>query len=190
MRSRNTFLPSKQKKQLNAPPKKEPWVWITRELLASDAFRLLSHPARQVLFRIVIEHMNHAGLENGRLKVTHLDFGAYGCRYPSIKTAIDELVAAGLIEIARPGRKCHGQAHGAPAEYRLTWLPVGTETDFQPPTNRWKAAKPKRAWKNFFSSNDLYPVSSNRARALACSGVGRRRARCRVPSAVSPHPRY
>jgi hypothetical protein len=87
--------------------------------------------------------MNHAGLENGRLEVTYLDFEAYGCRPMSIKKAIEELVAAGLIEIARRGRRCYGQDHGAPTEYRLTWLPVGTETDFQPATNQWKAAKPK-----------------------------------------------
>jgi hypothetical protein len=161
MRSRNTFLPLKQRRRLNAPPKNEPWSWMTRELLASDAFRLLSNAARQVLFRIIIEHLNHAGFENGRLKVTHLDFGAYGCRYPSIKGAINELVAAGLVDVAREGRRCHGEDHGAPAEYRLTWLPTGTEMDFRPATNRWKSPKPKRARKIIFSSNENVTVSSN-----------------------------
>jgi hypothetical protein len=169
MRSRNTFLPPKQKERLNAPPKNEPWAWITKDLLGSDAFRSLSVTAYRVLFRIVIEHMNHAGLENGRLKVTYLDFEAYGCRLMSIKKAIDELVAAGLIEIGRRGRRCHGQDHGAPTEYRLTWLPVGTVADFQPATNRWKAAKPKQARKIFpllavcgvVSTSDLHSVSTS-----------------------------
>jgi len=159
MRSRNTFLPPKQKARLNAPPEKEPWVWLTQELLSSDAFRSLSITAYRVLFRLIIEHTKHAGLENGRLKVTYYDFECYGCRLKSIKKAIEELVAAGLIQVTTQGRRCHGQDHGSPSEYRLTWLPVGTESDFQPATNGWKAAKPKQAGK-IFPLLAICPVAS------------------------------
>jgi hypothetical protein len=158
VRSRNTFLPRKQRERLNAPPIKDPWAWLTRDLLGSDAFRCLSAPAYRVLFRIMIEHMNHAGLENGRLKVTHDDFEAYGCRHRSVKKAIEELIAAGLIEVATQGRRSHGQDPGAPTDYRLTWLPVGTDTDFQPATNRWKSAKRKQARKIISPRAVLAPV--------------------------------
>ncbi len=162
MRSKNSFLPKKQKSRLNAPPRRlgfdEPpkgggWIWLTRELLESKAFRSLSLNACRALFRIACEHLNHAGLDNGRLKVTYNDFVAYGIRRHSIKVAIAELVRSGLVAIAQPGRHVHGEDRGAPTEFRLTWLPVGTETDFQPATNQWKN----------FSSSDATDTGSSDA---------------------------
>jgi hypothetical protein len=58
MRSKNSFLPKKQKSRLNAPPRRlgfdEPpkgggWIWLTRELLESKAFRSLSLNACRAL---------------------------------------------------------------------------------------------------------------------------------------------
>jgi hypothetical protein len=63
------FLPLKLRKKLNAPPANQPWGWFSFELLESAAMRSLSVNGRRVLDRIRLEHMAHAGLENGRLKV-------------------------------------------------------------------------------------------------------------------------
>ena len=84
-------------------------IWITKDFLGSDAFRLLSAPAHRALFRIIIEHVNHAGLENGRLKVTYRDFEAYSCRYRSIKKAIEELVRQGLSRSPAAGGDATGK---------------------------------------------------------------------------------
>jgi hypothetical protein len=150
-RSINSFLPKKQKVRLNAPPKTCGWIWFTHELLSSRAYRSLSGNAYRALSCIACEHMSHAGLENGRLKVTYDDFVTYGIRRNAIKGAIDELVASGLVAIARPGRHSHGEDRGIATEFRLTWLPVGTPEDFQWPTNQWK---------NFSPSTDSVTVSS------------------------------
>jgi hypothetical protein len=142
VRSLNSFLPRKQKKRLNEPPANTPWIWITRELLESSAYRSLSGNACHALARIACEHMNHAGLDNGRLKVTYNDFVAYGIRRNAIKRTIGELVASGFVAIAKQGRLRYGEDSGTATEFRLTWLPVGTEADFQPATNQWKNFSP------------------------------------------------
>ena len=138
-KSCNSWLPLKQRKRLNAPPTKQPWAWLTLEILSSDAYRSLSGNAMKVLNRIIVEHMHHAGLENGRLPVSYDDFEKYGLRRHAIRPALDELIAAGFIRIARPGRRSHGADPGSVAEYRITWLAVSTPTDFKPPSNEWKA---------------------------------------------------
>src|SRR5207302_4402026 len=44
----------------------EPFVMLPRSLLESYAWRALSRAARQVIDRIVIEHLAHGGRENGK----------------------------------------------------------------------------------------------------------------------------
>jgi hypothetical protein len=118
------FLPRKTKMKLNAPPKNQPWVWFSFEMLESGAMRSLSVNGLRVLHRIQIEHMAHGGLENGRLKVTWLDFEKFGVSRKRIRKSIDETIAAGLIAIEQRGRRAHGEDRGDPTQYRLTYLPV------------------------------------------------------------------
>jgi hypothetical protein len=136
--NRAGFLPLKTKKRLNTPPANQPWGWFSFELLESGAMRSLSINARRVLDRIRIEHMSHAGLENGRLKVTWNDFVKFGISRRFITAAQTEVIAVGIVAIERPGRRAHGEDKGAPTEYRLTYLPVAEPGDFRPPTNEWK----------------------------------------------------
>jgi hypothetical protein len=143
MRSRNTFLPKKDRKRLNAPPLNEPWIWFPRTMLESEAYRGLSINALRVLFRIMIEHMAHAGLENGRLKVTTRDFEAYGVRGNSVRTAVDEVCGSGLVKMMVRGQKSSGINPGHAPQFCLTWLPVATEADHAHATNDWKSAGPK-----------------------------------------------
>ena len=157
--SDTVFLPLKTKTRLNAPLANQPWGWFSFEMLESGAMRSLSVNARRVLDRIRIEHMAHGGLENGRLKVTWLDFEKYGVGRHFIGKSIAEVVAVGIVAIEQPGRMLHGQDHGDPTQYRLTYLPVSDAGDFSPPTNDWKrfganmkaakaavAASKRKAW--------------------------------------------
>jgi len=61
-------------KRENRPPKDMPWIWLTREMLESPAWRAMDMlAARRVVERIILEHMAHAGTENGNLIVTYAD---------------------------------------------------------------------------------------------------------------------
>jgi hypothetical protein len=132
------FLPLKTMKRLNAPPANQPWSWVSFELLESGAMRALSINARRVLDRIRIEHMSHAGLENGRLKVTWNDFVKFGIGRRFVAAARAEVIAVGIVAIEQHGRRLHGEDRGAPTQYRLTYLPVAEPGDFRHPTNEWK----------------------------------------------------
>jgi hypothetical protein len=118
------FVTRRFKTKLNAPPINMPWVWLTHEFLESGAYRALSVHGLRALGRIQLEHMAHGGLENGRLKVTWHDFRKYGISGPYITQAISELIALGFVVREQRGRRCHGEDHGDPAQYRLTYLPV------------------------------------------------------------------
>jgi hypothetical protein len=119
----------------NRPPDGEPWVWLTRELLESDAWRSMSRAARLVVERVMIEHMAHAGTENGNLIVTYTDFVKFGVRRESLPTAIADAAARGFITITEKGRASTGVDRW-PSRYALGWLPL---FDGSPALNRWKA---------------------------------------------------
>jgi len=82
-----------------------PFVWITREMLESEAWCSLSLAARRVIDRVMIEHMLHAGTENGNLIVTYRDFRKCGIRGSSIKPAISEAGERGLLITIAKGRR-------------------------------------------------------------------------------------
>jgi hypothetical protein len=110
------------------------WTSIGQDLLESYAWRAASGAARNVIDRIVLEHLHHGSLENGILPVTYDDFVKYGVRRMSVRQALEEASALGLIDIT-PGVRAWGDFKGKPSQYRLTWF--GTK-ERAPPTNRWK----------------------------------------------------
>ena len=57
--------------KLMKPPPGEPWVWHTRELITSDAWRSQSITCRRFIELLELDHMNHAGTENGHLMVQY-----------------------------------------------------------------------------------------------------------------------
>ena len=130
-------LRGRQRRDNGPPDDERGWVWLTRDMLESPAWRALSENARRVIDRVMIEHMAHAGVENGRLPVTYADLVAFGLRRNSIAPAIAEAVALGWLEHQR-GRKATGDAQGHAQTFRLTWL---RDSDNEPATNRWKAIK-------------------------------------------------
>jgi hypothetical protein len=134
-------------------PPGEPFVMIWSQLAERLARLDLSAAAHKALWRLVVEHCRHAGLENGALIVTHRQFEEIGIRHGGVKPALDELAAAGLIGVTRSGRGRNGD--GVPNRYRITFLkakfvPITGEPYYLPPTHEWldrpeSAAKKPRA---------------------------------------------
>src|SRR4051812_25955695 len=86
-RSTGRFSNSRFKK-MNKPPVGEPWIWLTREILESCAWRALSHAGQKIVFRVILEHLAHGGSQNGDLPVTYRDFEHYGVGSNSIYPAL------------------------------------------------------------------------------------------------------
>jgi hypothetical protein len=122
-------------------------------MLESEAWRCLPHFAKMVVFRICIEHMHHAGTENGALKVTYADFEEFGVRRKSIRSAIAKAVEHGFIRITQPGRRSSGPNRW-PAHYALTWLPL---KDGSAATNAWKAWVRPPYTRNIEGSRQIAP---------------------------------
>lgn len=104
------------------PPPDQPWVWLSRDLMESYAWRALTANGRRLIDRVMLEHMGHGGAENGALTVTYADLAAWGIRLNSVAPTIAEVVALGLIE-HRPGRASHIAGKGHSQVFKLAWLP-------------------------------------------------------------------
>jgi hypothetical protein len=91
-------------KKVMQMPKGEPFVQLTRELLASPAWRAMSINCRRLIDFLLIEHMNHAGQENGHLLATYDQLVAYGLTRSEILSAIVEAEHLGLIRAEHGGR--------------------------------------------------------------------------------------
>jgi hypothetical protein len=105
---------------------------LTRELLESSAWGVLTLVDRKVLDRLCIEHMAHAGTENGNLKCTFSNFEEHGIRRSSIAGSIRRLEALGLIRVVERGRITKAEFK-FPSIYRLTFIQGNI-----PATNEWK----------------------------------------------------
>jgi hypothetical protein len=119
------------------PPEGSNWIWMTREMLESPALGSLSSSSLRALARLMLEHLRHAGWENGNLACTYSDFERYGIRRASISRAIGDLIEKGFVRVSVQGGRCYG-AGSRPSRYRLTW--IGTLDGS--PTNEWKAYQP------------------------------------------------
>jgi hypothetical protein len=122
------------KRDRNAVPKGEPFIWLTQEMLESPAWRALPSAAKAVIERIAIEHMSHGGTENGRLPVTYDDFEKYRIRRMSIRFGIMAAHALGWITVTEEGHAGAGDTRRA-ARYALQWL---DRHDGAPRSNGWK----------------------------------------------------
>ena len=95
--------------KFHRPPKDEPWGWLTRELLSSPAWRLRSINSIRLIDFLMVEHMNHAGTENGNLNATYDQLKEWGLTRSEICAAIEEACFLGLVRVVRgavagPGR--------------------------------------------------------------------------------------
>ncbi|MCP4121512.1 MAG: hypothetical protein GY751_07130 [Bacteroidetes bacterium] len=108
------------------------FIMLTRELLESPAWRVLTLADRKILDRLCIEHMAHAGTENGNLKCTFTNFEEHGIRRSSIAGSIRRLEALGLIRVVERGGITRAEFK-FPSIYRLTFIQGNI-----PATNEWK----------------------------------------------------
>jgi hypothetical protein len=118
-----------------------PFIWMTRELLESDAWRTADRATRVFVDRLLIEHMAHAGTENGLLVATFNDLVKWGISRRLIVKAQKEAIRRGLVYRSQKGCRSAG-AGRRPHRFGLGWLP-GHDGSAAP--NRWKLyqAKPK-----------------------------------------------
>ena len=133
MKDRSPHRVSGRRRKLQGPPEGEPWVWLTRELMCSAAFRARSVSLRRLIDFLLYEHMNHAGKENGNLKATHKQLQLWGVSKNCISNAIQEGIFLGLLRFERGGR--WGMCK-TPSLFRLTFLP---DQNLSPPSNEWKS---------------------------------------------------
>ncbi|SKA11047.1 hypothetical protein [Consotaella salsifontis] len=131
---RTTGKTKRHKPLVNLPSNQ--WLSIPREMLESPAFAALSAPALRVLMRLCIEHLEHGGAENGKLKVTHSQFVAFGIGHNSVKPALIENEALGFIEMMQQGGRSFGDTR-LPSQFRLTF----PNSRNAPQTHEWFAIK-------------------------------------------------
>ena len=129
---------SKGSKKFNRPPSGEGWLWLTGELINSLAWRSMSVNCRKLIDRLLLEHCNHSGLENGRLVCTYKDFQDYGLTRNKIRPAIEEADFLGLVKHQRGERVF---AKNQPNSYRITFYGTSEARD---PTNELKRITKER----------------------------------------------
>ncbi len=153
----------------------EQFVWLPLELVESEAWRALSVNGRRLIDRLVIESAHHAGQENGRLIVTHAQFEDYGLSRNSIRGAIEEAVAFGLLRVKQGGRYAESNQ---PNRYRLTWMGWwDRDGQRRDPTNDWKAVTPER-------------IKRWKAERATTKAARRRRKQFRPPKLRVPYPLF
>ena len=119
------------------PPHGKPWVWHTQELLASPAWKAQRINGRRLIDFLLIEHMAHAGLENGNLLAPYDQLVTFGLARRLIWETIDRAEFCGLIRVKHGGRWV---GTNQPSTYRLTFL---SDSDRHVPTDEWKRVSKK-----------------------------------------------
>ena len=114
--------------------------WVAHPVAMIRVFLGLSLAARRILDVLEIEHCRHGRRDNGRLVCTYSNFEQGGVRRGSICGALRELVAVGLIEITRLGRRSYADLR-LPSMYRLTFEPTYVDGKRVEPTHEWKKQK-------------------------------------------------
>jgi hypothetical protein len=116
MSDKLTVGPRSNGRLLNQPPANQPWVWQSRALRQSDAWRSAGINARRFVDFLLIEHMKQGGRANGLLKATQRQLIAFGIGARYVTKAIREAEKLGLVDGYHGGRR-------VATKYALTWLP-------------------------------------------------------------------
>jgi hypothetical protein len=146
MSKKSSFSPSRAAKEALG---NHGFIAHTRELLESEAWRSRSIYLVRLLNCLELEHLAHAGKENGFLCSTYARFAAHGVNLRFVKGAIDEGVARGLIKVTHQGGY-RGAGRRDPSRYQLTYLswkfiPAIGPPQYLEPTNEWKNFTPGKS---------------------------------------------
>lgn len=133
---------------VNRPPEDQPWCWLSAELLTSPAWRARSVNCARLIEFLMLEHMAHAGTENGNLAAPYDQLQAFGIGRRLIRPAIEEAEGLRLLEVRRGGKRNSVEDHIS--RYRLTFYATrvhrsGQKPYWQAPTNEWKTVTPGAA---------------------------------------------
>lgn len=143
--------------KIAGPPKGKPWVWVTRELMLSTAWKSMAVNTRKLVDFLLVEHMSKGGKENGRLLAPRQQLEGFGIGARHISPAIEEAVALGLVDVRRgTGRRA--------SVYSLTWLPLH---DGSMPTDRWQSVAASEGKSLLMTSEGKplgYPKGSHKPR--------------------------
>jgi hypothetical protein len=147
-----------KQKHVARPPDGESWVWHTAELLASRVWQTRSRNCIRLIDRLELEHMAHAGKENGRLSVGYGQFVQFGIGRRFITATIAEAEKRGLIVVESRGWKLKN----VPNRYRLTYYATARKTEsgayeWHGPANEWKTCE-----KRFLSA----PLNNKKSKKL------------------------
>ena len=144
---RSTGKRTGRDRKINSVP--PPFVQLPRELLISPSWRLMSTNTARLMNFLLVEQMNHAGMENGNLMATYEQLTDYGLTRCKITEAIEEAEFLGLIRSKRGGRWA---GSNQPSQYRLTFY---ADKNGCPATNEWKTRTEEqiRAWKKDRAAN-------------------------------------
>jgi hypothetical protein len=119
----------------NSPPD-GPWIWLTQELVDSAAWRTAPINTKRFVERLMIEHMSHAGLENGLLPCTFNDCVQWGIGRRFVEQAQADAIRRGLVYRTQKGRRHSRKLGRTPHLFGLGWLPAH---DAAAAPNRWKS---------------------------------------------------
>lgn len=122
----------KRMRSLLRPPRSEPWVWHTDELMASPAWQAQSLHCRRLIDFLEREHMDNAGVENGNLTAPYGQLVERGIGRRFISKAIREAEFLGLVRCEHGGRWAETNQ---PSRFALTYYPT---RDLKDATDDWK----------------------------------------------------
>lgn len=111
--------------------------WVPHPAKLLRVLREQSRTARRVLDTLEVENCRHSGKENGQLVCTYNDFENAGIDRTRVREALDDLIAAGLIEITQLGRRAYADLR-CHSLYRLTYLHTFKDGEWVGPTHEWK----------------------------------------------------
>src|SRR5215472_14363528 len=120
-RVRSSHRVSYKIRKLHGPPEGQPWIWHTRELIASPAWRARSLNCCRFIEFLELDHMAHAGTENGFLHATWGQLEHWGINRRLIAKTIKQAESLGLIRLKRGSRASYAKTN--PTMFRLTYLP-------------------------------------------------------------------
>ena len=126
-----------------------PFIHFTRDLLESDAWRSAPINTRRLIDRICLEHLSHAGKENGNLPCTYDDFVRWGIDRKYVYGSIKDAIKRGLIYQSQQGIASPG-AGRSPNIFGLGWI-RGRDGSAAP--NNWKGYIPEGVQRNIYSSS-------------------------------------
>lgn len=124
------------------------FIRLSKALLKSYSWRYKSVLVTKLIDFLLIEHLEHAGTENGNLIATHKQLNKYGIGKQYINLTINEAEELGLIVCDRGMRK--NVCDSYPNKFRLTFL-NSCEFDnfnrlvYKSPTKEWKYISEEKA---------------------------------------------